>query len=225
MHHNSVGEIHSDDGYVYRDGVKLRKWFSNISGYQRRKYFWHPCLKEIAKIENLYHKLSARRTFSWERMEEIFEQVTQVSTPILRYHEQTWIAHAKPTHLYEPGEKSYWIFYLYKQYIGGKKQFTFNFDWVVEPEVKILPELGQEMYRANRYNTTCHSRAGIIHLFLLEAIKQHIKSRYGSHTNERRVFQYLINGRMYWLHETSDNQYSTPTLDWMPVQGIVSEII
>ena len=98
MAHNAMnhGDDFRHDGYVYdANGIRIRKWFSGLGDHSRNKYFWHPCLKNISKIESLLHRLSTRQVQTWARLEMLFKQIQLQSEPTKRYGSDTWIVHAK----------------------------------------------------------------------------------------------------------------------------------
>jgi hypothetical protein len=234
MAHNAMnhGDDFRNDGYVYdAEGIRIRKWFSGLGDRSHAKYFWHPCLKNISKIESLLHRLSTRQVQTWSRLELLFKQIQSQSESTKRYGSDTWIVHAKPTHKFQSFEnKDYWVFYLYNRQLGGyngrgAEGFSYSSDWVVEPEIKSLPDLGQQFYDLSHYHMNCCSRMGLLRAMLFEAISKDIDQKHGLYGDKCRVFQYTINSRPYWLHEVA-NCHGVPVLEWMPVQnGLITESI
>lgn len=53
------GSSFNEDGYIYRDGIRIRKWFTRIRDH--KGYIWHPKLDDIVYCEAKFHKMSQYR--------------------------------------------------------------------------------------------------------------------------------------------------------------------
>jgi hypothetical protein len=215
------------DGYIYHEGKKLRKWFSSLGeASPDSKYFWKPCLDNLARVESVLYRLSLRQVGAWQRLEKLFKQIVSVSDPIQRYKQTTWVVHAKPTHCYDPSEdKNYWVFYLSDVDLYGKPGFSYSNNWVQEPKEKILPELGQQFYHLSWYHRNCCTRMGLARAILFEAIMKDMETKHGLYGKKCRIVQYVINNRNYWLREVL-NRCGVPVFEWMQDPGgVITEII
>jgi hypothetical protein len=78
----SNGEEFRDDGFVYRKGKRLRKWFRNKEGWN---HFWPPVLDQLARIEALYFKSYQRFTRQQSHVCDILKKIFKTKHKIAHY--------------------------------------------------------------------------------------------------------------------------------------------
>ena len=218
---------YADDGYIYENGKRTKKWFISKRGWN---HYWEPATRDIIKLEALYQKLVKRETRRWDRISELLEEiykqaplyedvVSESSKDYKRYRCGKRILHAVPLHSYEGDKNHLWLYEIgYTDiYMNGTKMLGCSFDWVETPKEQILPELGSALYHLE-----FHSKP-----YFLFPIKEVLEKRLHSYVRDKcdppsmkyfsRTYNIKINDRTYWF-EGMWNKYATrveiKTLHW-----------
>lgn len=205
------GMCFGDDYYLYRspngegkNGERLGKYFVDDSHDTGFKNFWPPCVKELARIERLYHWRLGKDAKLWAAQKEILKKIwgecpTGAERPDADpkgWHKDARLCHVKTTHRIVGGGSHWWTYNISDQFMGGA--LTFGFDWCKEdPKDPIRPDLGEALY-LNEYirrpYTTYKVRRLLERALLLECGKL---PKPKAHSN--RTYLLKVNGREYWI--------------------------
>jgi hypothetical protein len=130
-----------EDGYVYKDGVRLRKWFSYQRGW---KYFWKPCLNNIPRLENVYHRLCLRSSRNWANIEKMMKHIRNVVPKTVSHGENTFKVCSD--YAYSRGGNT--EYFQYSIYERG----SYSSDWVSSEEYEKDKNvsLGNEFHKLSR---------------------------------------------------------------------------
>lgn len=191
------GDEYNKDGYIYRDGARLRKWFSNRHGWN---HLWLPIEDQPARLEAVYHKLLLRSEIRWAKIKVILQQVVDSGETSNFHGKQVACAHAAVTHDSTPG---WWVYHAYPSTFSGSLGYTNN--WCDEPVEKINQELGQQLYKLEFMRF--HFLGGI-KLILHEAIEKYIRKNMPlpKYQVEDDKYDIVLNGRSY-VYRAHLNQY------------------
>lgn len=124
-----------DDGYIYRDGRRLRKYFVY---HPRWKHYWEPG-DEPGRLARLYSRLQTRFQVTFERLSSVAQEIIATGRRVSRDGESYFVAdHRRPDGSWE----QHWI-----RPEGG---WVYGF---ARAEVKrpINQELGEKFHRLERY--------------------------------------------------------------------------
>lgn len=199
------GDAYESDGYVYRNGERLKKWFSHRHGWN---HFWEPTLGQVARIETLHYKLQRRNDATWEKIKAILYMMVASGKTVQHHGRDEAVAHARALHESDP-KIGWWQYRAFKSdYSNG---LAYSFDWIEEPEEKINLELGQKLYRFD-YRRNWFS--GHVREILNEAIIKFIRDSMPQpqHRIDDVRYDLTINGRMY-TYRGYMNQYNYPTIE------------
>jgi hypothetical protein len=171
------GASFEEDGWIYIDGKRIKKWFTTISSdsWSGRTRIWEPILKDVASLEQRYQRMRERRNKFWyEKFVPAFKAVVEKQ-----------IAYAQPTRA--PGK--WW-----KYYSGGE---SIGFDWLDEkPANPENLDIGQHYYemdrRMMRYRRYFHK----FRIALERAIGNILRDNKPDKDN--LILRLTINGRSYW---------------------------
>lgn len=212
----SDGDTFESDYYVYRDGKRVRKWFSFRRGWS---HFWPPVLDALLRIETLHERfeqrieknLAARRA----HLDLIRSKVQSTKTA---GSPETWVVYAKPTHSYEPsGNFTFWRYEVYFE--PRYKAWTFCWHWVEEPSKILHLDLGMALYKFDHGAfRSLYVRASMIRELLDSALIHHIR-KHGAppkNRNDYPQYQITVNGRDYWYvgSEGDNGQWVVKQLSW-----------
>lgn len=199
-----------DDYFIYREGKKLRKYFSHRSGW---KHYWPPVIKQLRRIENLRERLRVRAEKFYARRTSLLQEILAVAPSYGdvfssdHYHKDYKIVHAIPTHAYtKSGDKDHWL-YL----VGVDPNFglSFTFEWVSKPEKLIHLDLGQKLYDMDYKVSSWSWRLDeLLQESLIDWASDHLP--YCGYARSR-YYCVTINGRQYWLMgygQYPENHYS-----------------
>jgi hypothetical protein len=183
-----------DDNFVYRNNKKHRKWFSYREGWN---HFWEPCINELSRIENIYHKLTIRLNKSYEPTNKILEKIEKTKKGT------KWIAHAK--------QNNDWLkYFIYKDW-ARHSGLSFSFEWLDNKPKKLINyKLGQAL---NHENFKVKSKwCWYIQLLLNDAIVLFLKKTFQEKTkNIEEMFILNINSRKY-VYTVGHNRSGGPQL-------------
>jgi len=134
------GDFYSDDGYIYRDGKRARKYFAYRQGW---KHFWSPVTKDLRRLERIVERLNQKLDAAWARHLKMWHEAWAFPERAKRDGQPSaWF--------YEPRNNDYMIHYVYEDERDG---LTHSFDWVGrdrnEPPLN-RPEFGVEFARVYR---------------------------------------------------------------------------
>jgi len=118
------GCVFAEDGYIYKGGVRLRKYFSHMKGFE---HFWKPVLSDLSRLEFLHHKLYKRGKARWAKVQGIIERIVQEVPVSQKYGQSVWKVHAKPYTDNFPGK--IWLYTISK----SEGVLGYSWDWVDEP--------------------------------------------------------------------------------------------
>lgn len=194
------GDDFRDDGYVYQGGKRVRKWF--VSRGRGSKYFWEPCLNDIAHLETVLFRLKSRGDSYWKEAQRLFAQAKKVVKP----KHEAWVFHVRPpkSHCEYVGNETGWL-----QIRCNEDRFfsglSYSWRWLDDeaPTKPLHVKWGQKFYEIFRKAETQFIRASLVRSYLLEAIQRDIQKKHPGAKLELRIFKYTINGREYWLREES----------------------
>jgi hypothetical protein len=191
------GDVFQEDGFVYRNGKRVRKWFigrqdgASITGFR----VWEPHLNNAVWIETLAERVRASERRRWARIFEIVKEI----------HDNGGEAHAEALHNAQEGDSE--TFWLYKTRfhdigLGKGKQLTYSFQWVKAPKARILPKLGSRLYHLD--HTLGSRRRLSVERILHEALQRKLPKL----TKDMNgvIERVRINGREY--HFRIESTYS-----------------
>jgi len=193
--HNNVfdGDDFRDDGYVYRNNKKVRKWFSSMGDWE---HFWHPVLNDIPRLESLYHRLMERNHRHWDVLWKHVEKIVSTVSPKQRYNETVYIVHAQPYRTCNQAPGKCWVYYIHNLK-GHPGKYSFGFDWVDIPEKFEHLEFGNMLYHLY-VNASGAFRNKVYEVFK-RACEQHLFS-FGRGEKHKVFNEFLVNGRKYIFH-------------------------
>lgn len=182
------GDEFREDGWVYNDGKKVRKWFISLKdGYPR--HIWEPKLDDVITLEAKYQKVHSKLKEFWaNEYKQAYEEMKKAK-----------IAHAKPTHKFSPAYDgvNWWLYKV--SFYGGayneRDDSSVRWDWVHEPEEPINLEIGQRYYDISRKNMRWCGYLGRFKAALEESIIRFLQKN--AKPEDGKVVDLVINGRRY----------------------------
>lgn len=146
------GGKYENDGYIYLNGERVKKWLRRYT--EEQILLWPPHVTDIKYLYPIYVKVQKRRNEAWDKVSETVKEIEATGNPI---------AHTKPTHKFKPlyGE-TWWVYRI--------SNYGFGFDWIGEPEDKVNLELGDKLYKQERRAMEWAGKYHKVKKVLLDAI-------------------------------------------------------
>lgn len=206
--HNDAyaGDVFAADFWVYRNGVKHRKWFLSRHGIDR---LWPPQLDRLEHLELVYRKLHTKQMAYYAKSNafvtnEIFDGKASKDA-----EEKKVILYAEPTHDYtDKGTDKYrwWKYTVKTPGWSGEHDWSYHFDWIDKLPANVSKEaleLGQKLY-AIEYTEArrMRRRFSTAFCYLDEAIKNKICKNCS--LDMRKKYRVTLNGRDYWYSMQGD---------------------
>jgi hypothetical protein len=131
------GGDYRDDGWVYFNGLPVRKWHSKIDSVR----IWEPKMKNLPDLYRLWKRVKTSDHNQWERISDVLSKLwgNHKAGDIVK-------AHAMPVHNFEWTKTSqpWWEYHIRNIYGEG---LSFGFDWLdKKPKRLSHPDLGQKLY-------------------------------------------------------------------------------
>lgn len=180
------GEMFGQDGYVYKDNKKIKKWFSHREGWN---HFWEPTLRQIARIEHLYQKAVLKAQKRWDKLSEVLKLI---AGPFDRNYGDRCTAHF----CIKKEGKTDWGYYD----VGFNTEFnclSFSFNWLKEKPTPVMKlKLGNALFKTERDRSRWQYQLGGL---LEDAIMNKLRTDFPNLTykNSGEVFELMINCRKY----------------------------
>ena len=211
------------DWYQYRNGVRLRKYFSgNRFGM---KHFWPPVIEQLARIEAAYHRSRQRKDRLWTKTLAVIKQAFD-TLPV--HSPDEWkklgvqaandakegrrVLHTTP---HEDRDDRV-IYYSVgpSDLVLGEMGYTSSHTYR-KPEVLSGVSLGDEILRLDRLRFS--RGGGQLYKLLEEALIEKAKSLGVTNKNFSQDYCITVNGRIYWVHGApNQHSYFVYTVTHMP---------
>jgi hypothetical protein len=185
------GDSFEPDGWVYRDGVKQRKWFLPMGSMKR---LWQPRLTDIAGIEATRWRCKARYESVWARIEALADEMAAAGIMAADHRYEGRVRRYEITRVADPR--------------GGPARSCWGLGWDDAPSADLLhPESGERVHRLYSYLTDCGGRWGKATRMLERAIENHAFAHIEVDAlRGGRPIRLTINGRDYF-HAARTNRY------------------
>lgn len=186
------GEVFGEDFWVYREGQRVRKWFSYCEGWE---HFWEPVLDDPRRIEAVYQRLKIRRDRRLEMIEEHLRVIMTASAPVpsARYGE-SWIVYAQPYRPENQMDGQCWVYDIHESR-RRKGEIGRVMNWAAEPTGAVDWALGDRLYHLEML-----SRAyflGLVGEALDRSLQKVIKARHPDWCTAGRMYEVRVDGRHY----------------------------
>jgi len=223
---------YADDGYVYEDEIKIKKYFLYKPGWN---HYWEPATRNIIKLESLYHRLLKRTNRFNDKITELIAEIYEKaplyedvidkdSKDYKKYYSKEKVVHAKPDHN-KKGDKI-WLYQIApNKYFNNR--LAYSYDWVdCSEEAMVYPELGNKLYYLDY-----HSRPKFVY-----SIKEILEERLHDYIRKEcepplvtclsRTYSIKINNRTYWFMASWKNSHwlDVETLHWPESDTFFKEI-
>ena len=189
------GDEFRDDGWVYNNERRCRKWFGNLNAQGIRARIWEPKLKCLEMLEAKRWKgVQYLKGYYKGEWNAAYEAITSLGGEKI-------VDNCQITHKHK-SDKEWWLykFSLTKSPFTLNDTYAWTFDWVDKPEHPIHLELGQKFYEVDQHSRTIAKRKGIF----LEAFNVAMNDWLREHNELRAIpgktLKVNINGRSYWFH-------------------------
>lgn len=196
------GDVYAEDGFIYRDGIKIRKYWQWRDGWN---HFWGPTVYQLSRVEAIYNKLWLRRAKHYEKLCKLIEE-TYGKAPFgkdVLPSNKLWtpkfkLAFAK---LHSEGGKLSILCYEIGEHFRGEigaaiRWIDFEKDEVPDQQtIDSLLSLGQPIH--NLEFTQMPKWWSRIKSLFIEAIAVHLKANHRN-LELNQTFHIKINGRDYW---------------------------
>ena len=177
------GDDFRNDGWVYNQGKRTRKWFGNVfmHGTDMGR-IWEPKYLDIPTLE-------AKR---WKMVQRYRKWTQEVWMPVWDAVKQVGQAHAKVCHEYS-GKCDPWWLYTFHDY-GG-----ISMDWVSEPAEPLNLEIGQRYYYVERDALqTMSTRKSLFDAAFYRAMEKMLWKEENKPKTIGQTLKVQINNRLYW---------------------------
>lgn len=202
------GDTYREDGFVYHNDVRLRKWFAYRQGWN---HYWEPIINQLSRLESLYYQLSLREQKKWKKISGILAEIVASDKTTSQWGEEKHCAHAKVSHTGNYHKPGWWVYWVSPSTFVSGPGLCFSFDWLdKEPEEKINLELGQDLYRLSFRSGNFIGR---LDKLLDEAIIKHIRAimPLPKFQADDDRYDVIINGRSY-VYRARLNRYDYPEI-------------
>jgi hypothetical protein len=188
-----------EDGYIYKKGVRIKKWFSPQDGWN---HFWAPLLNDIARLEALYVKLGNRSKKHYAKISDVLRKISEIVAP---NKNGIYYVHANPYK--HPQEGKIWLYEIHKSDMGSGLAYCFN--WVSEPkpeEYKFI-ELGNELYELDSVkNHFLYKIEKVLNRAFQDFLSEKKSAHEFSYFERDTLFEITVNSRKY-VYYIAENRY------------------
>lgn len=173
------GDSFDEDGYVYQNGTRLRKWFTKIRDH--KGYIWHPKLDDIVYCESKFHKISNYRD-NWYKINwpTVFSNIPE------KYY-----------YFHNNSKNSGWK-------IIEKSKDGISTDWVNTNEVeedKINQQAGDLYEIYNKKSRIVGDRYWMFYKVFLYSVE---KAYWSKFNDTIKIINIVVNGRNYFIRNGND---------------------
>lgn len=197
------GDTFAKDWYVYRNGKRVRKYYTS-NHYLKR--LWPPNLERLSWIENLRWKAYQRSDIHKANLKDILFEIKNAGG----------FAHAK---LEDDKHKD--KVWLYKV-SSFKGRYFYNFSWEKEDVELINLHLGQRLHKLSMYSSTVNRRLTKLNKALQSSLEEVVRNK---RSKSAKNIIHRINGRTYGIKLSYDD-FDEPVLEvvFWPEHGYWNEI-
>jgi hypothetical protein len=196
------------DGWVYIDGIKHKKWFSNYDGVK----YWEPKLKNITTLEAQYTDWKdICRQFHIHKWQPAFDALKFAGMK----------GHCKPTHKFE-GLHQWWEYDITEYPDLG---YCYGFKWIDEPEILINHEIAQKFYHICQRSEQLYKRQHKTEIIFKLALDNYMTATYPVvHRNINELKFVKINGNEYLFIVKNRGNYvfwsllSESQVEWVKIK-------
>lgn len=194
------GSRYKEDGWVYIDNRRVKKWFTHVSHDDSNPVrIWHPKLDDIKTIEEKYTKVNKMCHKLWiNEFQPAFNLIVELGG-----------AHAHLTHKHT-GNKDWWH-YVVRTFDDDAP--SISFDWVTEPRKPINLQAGQTYYAIDRRMHRYGAYVNKFKIVLSRAIARHLSKNFKD-SEVGTILDLQINGRSYWYVSYRDKYNFT---EWQKI--------
>jgi len=183
-----------EDGWVYVEGERSHKWFTQIHSNQGgvNVNVWEPILKNVSLIEKRYSRMKKR----YDRfLNEVFRPVFEKLGAVGR-------AHAKPTHKFDHYKDLDWWLYTTHPY---EDTHSVGFEWVKRPNKPENLEIGQAYYELDKRLMQYSRYKSKFRTALAESIKRLLAKN--APKEENITLKLVINDKIFWYLSYKQHRY------------------
>lgn len=188
------GESFEPDGWVHKDGRRLRKWFDSLGNIRR---VWPPRLKDLAGIERTMWRCKARYESVWMRVEALAEELSAAGITVAEHRDEDVIRKYEITRATDPRTgipRSCWG--LVSSMYSARQQADIR-----------NAAVGAKIHYLYTYLRDCGGRWSTSGRILERAIEEYLLSQLEVHgLRGSRPIRLSINGRDYF-HVTRMNRF------------------
>lgn len=182
----SDGDDFRPDGYVYRDGEKVRRWFSTLD---RNIRVWHPKLDDLTKLEATRWKVRSYVKNEFDKIKPKYDKVAEADS---------FYCH------YDNGPRA-------NGFIKFEKDKGVSWSWISDRnpvgDLPLRQDLGDLWFSWERRAKDLRSREWKTRLAFLKGVENKFYKRF-LEDKELEVLHAIINGRSYWIrHQTRYDIY------------------
>ncbi|MFA5571750.1 MAG: hypothetical protein WDA42_01480 [Candidatus Bathyarchaeia archaeon] len=201
------GEEFNDDGYVYRDGKRLRKWFGTLWDNGRNWRIWEPKLKDIKALEqSRWNSIQYCKRWFEKWVMPKYRDVCAIGGDIIEVHAMAYRRYRTGTTLkgYDNCSRE-WIKYQFTPSpdIFNTDGWTYSYthQWLEDDVTEPLHlDVGQPFCDIERQSWHIYKRKHIFEVAFTQAIDSWLNE--GNNIEQPKCDDMLclnINGREYWF--------------------------
>lgn len=201
--HVNDNEVFSEDYWVYKDGKRIRKWFSYCEGWN---HFWTPVLDDIKHLESVYHKLQIRSQKRYGMMNKHLELIMRTSKQTKnKWGGKSWFIHAKPSRPENQSEGECWLYDIHiSDYFGGP---AYSMNWVPLPSKFSNLKLGNQLSNLEQLSKPIllHRVGNALDMAFIKYLRRKFPTL--NDFNNGNLFEIRVDGRHY-IYQWSERDFS-----------------